>query len=125
MLVGTAGLGLLRLHRSGDTSAASTIRTELAAALGRIEEPPFDEDVLGESLDLHGGYTRWATVYDHPGNPVIDHEQPVVWALLDTLRGDPVLDAACGTGRHLHHLASTGRQVSGAATTAARLEVAR
>ena len=49
------------------------IRTELAAALSRIDEPPFDQDALGEQLDLSGGYTRWANVYDQPGNPLIDY----------------------------------------------------
>jgi SAM-dependent methyltransferase len=125
ILVGTAGLGLLRLHRSGDTSAARIIRDELAAVLSRIDDPANGRDVLGEALDLTTGYSRWSAVYDQPGNPIIEHEQPVVWKLLDSLPGEPVLDAACGTGRHLHHLLSAGRQALGVDSTPAMLEQAR
>jgi hypothetical protein len=124
-VVGMAGLGLLRLHRSGDTSAAPAIVEEIASMLPRIEKPPFDEDVLGKPLELRAGYTRWATVYDLPGNPVIDHEEPVVWDLLDSLEGSSVLDAACGTGRHLERLVRAGRHTIGVDVTPAMLARAR
>jgi hypothetical protein len=46
LLVGAAGLGLLRLHRSGDASTAGTIRDELVALPRRIDEPPNNQDAL-------------------------------------------------------------------------------
>jgi ubiquinone/menaquinone biosynthesis C-methylase UbiE len=125
MLVGAAGLGLLRLHRSGGTTGALSIREELIAALRRVDEPPNDQDVLGEAVDITTGYSRWSAVYDQPGNPVVEHEQPAVWGLLDSLPGGPVLDAACGTGRHLCHLLAGGRQVVGVDSTLAMLDRAR
>jgi len=123
-VVGMAGLGLLRLHRSGDTSTSPAIVDELRQVLPRIGEPPFDADVLGEQLDIVGGYERWATVYDAPGNPVVAHEQPVMWSWLEGLHGEPVLDAACGTGRHLAHLIEGGRSTIGVDMTPAMLAVA-
>jgi SAM-dependent methyltransferase len=48
-----------------------------------------------------------------------------MWELLDSLPGEPVLDAACGTGRHLCHLYSSGRQVLGVDLTPAMLDQAR
>ena len=93
--------------------------------LSRVDEPPNDQDVLGEAVDLNTGYSRWSSVYDQPGNSVIEHEQPAVWGLLDSLSGEPVLDAACGTGRHLSHLLSGGRQVVGVDSTLAMLDRAR
>lgn len=125
LTVGIAGLALLRLHRSDDTGEAEIIKAELSSTLSRINEPPLDQDLLGESLDPKTGYRRWASVYDQPGNWVIDCEQPVVWGLLELLEGEPVLDVACGTGRHLEHLAAQGRRVIGVDLTAAMLEKAR
>jgi len=124
-LVGMIGLGLLRLHRRGDTSAKTAIISELRSTLDRMDEPPLNRDALGEPLGVASGYERWAAVYDQPGNPVIDHEQPAVWQLLDALPGQPVLDAACGTGRHLAHLAARGRTVIGVDLTPAMLARAK
>jgi SAM-dependent methyltransferase len=53
-----------------------------------------------------------AAVYDLPGNPVVAQEEPHVQALIG-LPGEPVLDAGCGTGRHLAWLGAHGRAVIG------------
>ena len=124
-LVGIIGLGLLRLHRSGDVSAKATILSELRSALDHLDEPPLNRDSLGERLGVVSGYERWAAVYDLPDNPVIDHEQVAVWQLLDALPGEPVLDAACGTGRHLEYLTVVGRTAIGVDLSSAMLARAR
>jgi ubiquinone/menaquinone biosynthesis C-methylase UbiE len=68
----------------------------------------------GIEHDVVSGYARWAPVYDAPGNPLIELEQP---AAREILAGWPtglrVLDAACGTGRHTLHLAELGHAVNG------------
>lgn len=125
LAAGIAGLALLRAHHNDDTRDAEAIKDELASTLAHINEPPLGQDLLGEPLDPGAGYARWASVYDQPGNWVIDCEEPVVWALLDRLEGEPVLDAACGTGRHLDQLAALGRKVIGVDLTTAMLEKAR
>jgi malonyl-CoA O-methyltransferase len=61
---------------------------------------------------VRGGYDRWASVYDHDGNPLIALEGPIVRAAV----GDPaalrVLDLGCGTGRHTLWLAAAGARVT-------------
>jgi SAM-dependent methyltransferase len=124
-LVGLAGVGLVRLHRTGDVSSKQAILAELRDALDHINQPPFDQDMLGEELELEAGYQRWASVYDCPGNPVTEYEQPAVWGLIDELAGEPILDAACGTGRHLAHLVEGGRAAMGVDLNEAMLDRAR
>ena len=67
----------------------------------------------------------WAPIYDAPGNPVIDNEEPVVHALLEDAPRGRALDAACGTGRHAAHLVSLGYEVVGVDRTTSMLDVAR
>jgi len=49
----------------------------------------------------------------------------VVRSLLDDLPPGPVLDAACGTGRHATYLAAAGREVIGIDSSEAMLIRAR
>jgi ubiquinone/menaquinone biosynthesis C-methylase UbiE len=61
---------------------------------------------------VRSGYDRWATVYDHDGNPLIGLEGPVVRAAVGDVRGRRVLDLGCGTGRHALWLAASGANVT-------------
>ena len=71
------------------------------------------------------GYAAWAESYDEPGNDTIELEEPAVRGLLDELPAGPVLDAACGTGRHTAYLVTAGRDVVGVDANEAMLARAR
>lgn len=86
---------------------------ESAEIAARIGEPPFSHPRELPTRDVEAGYAAWAESYDDPGNDTIAAEEPVVRALLDDLPAGPVLDAACGTGRHTAYLAAAGREVTG------------
>jgi len=66
-------------------------------------------DALSE---VRGGYDRWASVYDHDGNPLQGLEEPVMRAAVGDVRGLRVLDLGCGTGRHSLWLAAAGAVVT-------------
>ena len=59
------------------------------------------------------GYGVWAESYDQPGNALIDLEQPIIEDIVDGLRAGLAVDVACGTGRHMRHLADRGNRVIG------------
>lgn len=123
--LGLDGLALLRLHRARDAADADAVVAEMKALLDRLDEPALARDSRSDPVSVLDGYQRWAAVYDLPGNPVVAYEQPAVWALLDSSLGAPVLDTACGTGRHLAHLLASGRDGIGVALSPAMLDVAR
>jgi cytosine/adenosine deaminase-related metal-dependent hydrolase/ubiquinone/menaquinone biosynthesis C-methylase UbiE len=50
-------------------------------------------------------FDTWADVYDSQPNPLLALEQRHLSPMLPDVRGLDVLDAGCGTGRWLHHLA--------------------
>jgi malonyl-CoA O-methyltransferase len=58
------------------------------------------------------GYDRWATVYDHDGNPLQALEDPAMRAAVGAVRGLAVLDLGCGTGRHALWLSAAGAAVT-------------
>jgi ubiquinone/menaquinone biosynthesis C-methylase UbiE len=124
MLLGVEGLALLRLHAGYHSGDVDDVVTELRSVLELLDEVPFDRAQRGAEVGVSDGYARWAEVYDLPDNPVVEHEQPTVWALFDRSPGEVVLDAGCGTGRHLAHLAALGRQVIGVDLSAKMLAVA-
>lgn len=95
---------------------------ELLASIDRAGNPL---DVRNPLVDVVDGYRRWADVYDLPGNPLITCEEPAVRPMLDRFEEDPVLDAACGTGRHLAYLAQVGRRVVGTDISPDMLDKAR
>jgi len=64
------------------------------------------------SESIQRGYDRWAAVYDHDANPLVNLEEPVVRELLGEGRGLRVLDSGCGTGRHALWLAEHGAEVT-------------
>ncbi len=111
--LGFAGIALLRLHAARDASAARACIDEMRSVLERLDgdDSSFEESTA--LVDVATGYARWAEVYDLPGNPLVECEEPTVRAMLDGLDGSPVLDAACGTGRYLAYLAAQGHDVIG------------
>ncbi len=87
---------------------------EVAEIAARIGEPPFADVRELPTRGTVAGYAGWAASYDHePDNDTIAVEEPAVRALLDDLPPGPVLDGACGTGRHAAYLVAAGREVTG------------
>jgi SAM-dependent methyltransferase len=124
-LLGVEGIALLRLHSGYVSGEPDVVLDELRSVLGRLDEPQFSSSQRGRRVGVLDGYARWSTVYDRPGNPIVEHEQPVVWGMLDRSPGEPVLDAGCGTGRHLARLAATGRSTIGVDLSSEMLALAR
>lgn len=122
--LGIAGLALLRLHAVRDPSQADECLSEIRRILGDLDatEPVEERTPL---VDVGSGYARWSQIYDRPGNPLVESEAPVVRAMLDTFEADPLLDAACGTGRHLAYLAHKGHRVIGVDVVPQMIDKAR
>jgi ubiquinone/menaquinone biosynthesis C-methylase UbiE len=121
--MGVVGLGLLRGWR--DPEVVDARLAELRAMLAWADDEATTRPIRLAPYDVVDGYSRWAAVYDRPGNGLIDAEQPVVHGILDALPAGRALDAACGTGRHARHLADRGWDVIGVDATPAMLEQAR
>lgn len=71
------------------------------------------------------GYDRWAESYEATDNPVVAMDDRVALPALAPTPGERVLDAGCGTGRHLRALTRAGVRVTGADFSAGMLAVAR
>jgi len=121
-LLGIEGLALLRAgaRRSFDGVEART--EEIREILSRLDELPYSERRDLPEVDVDAGYAGWAEDYDEPGTDTIAAEEVVVRELLDQLPAGPVLDAACGTGRHAAYLCGRGRRVIGVDGRQAMLE---
>jgi malonyl-CoA O-methyltransferase len=63
-------------------------------------------------VTVQEGYSLWADVYDHQGNPLIELEECLVEPLLAKIEGRRVLDAGAGTGRYALKLARRGSRVT-------------
>jgi ubiquinone/menaquinone biosynthesis C-methylase UbiE len=118
-------LGLLRLRHAPDSSPADVVVAEMDAIRASTDDPSASEERKYPVLDVDAGYARWAEVYDVAANPLIAAEEPVVRDLLEGTPGDPVVDAACGTGRHMVWLHEIGRSVIGVDQSPAMLSRAR
>jgi ubiquinone/menaquinone biosynthesis C-methylase UbiE len=118
-------MGLLRLRGVADASVAEEILSEIRSLIDRLDTAENRMELQFPMLDVAKGYARWAEVYDSADNAVIDLEGPAVHAVLADLGGAPVLDAACGTGRHLAWLIDEGREVIGVDQSSAMLDRAR
>ncbi len=81
--------------------------------------------MLFNELDPVSGYAAWSNSYDGMRNFVIDVEEPVMRQLLAGVAGASVVDAACGTGRHLAHLIAEGNVGVGVDQSIPMLEAAR
>ena len=123
-LLGLQGVALFRAF-SGEFDRAyaeariAEVRALLAAA-----------DTIGAGVDVPviataEAYDGWAPRYDAPRNLMLEREQVLVHAILDTLPVGVALDAACGTGRHAAYLAGLGHRVIGTDLSPGMLAVAR
>jgi SAM-dependent methyltransferase len=121
-LLGIEGLALLRAGARRSLEAVDARTDEIREILARLDEPPYSERRDLPEVDVDTGYAEWAEDYDEPGNDTIAVEEPVVRGLLNQLPAGPVLDAACGTGRHAAHLCEQGRQVIGVDASQAMLD---
>jgi SAM-dependent methyltransferase len=79
-------------------------------------------DIVAATRD---GYQRWAASYDATENPVVALDDRVLPARYGDLEGRPVLDAACGTGRHTARLHAAGARVTALDLSPAMLARAR
>ena len=123
-LLGLEGIALLRAFAGAygpDFTLARLAETrallDAAADLG--------DGVEARPITTREGYAAWAESYDGPGNQLVEIEGPIVREILDGLPVGVALDAACGTGRHLAHLAARGHEVIGVDSSAEMLAVAR
>jgi SAM-dependent methyltransferase len=71
------------------------------------------------------GYDRWAETYDATPNPVVWLDERETPQLLRGHPGELLLDAGCGTGRHLGRLRERGATVVGVDFSLGMLRVAR
>lgn len=124
-LLGIEGLALLRAGARRSPEQVEARVEEVRAIDAGLGEPPYSARRDLPESDVDVGYAGWAESYDEPGNDTIALEEPIVRDLLDDLPSGPVLDAACGTGRHAAHLASAGREVIGVDSSEAMLAHAR
>jgi SAM-dependent methyltransferase len=109
--LGVEGIALIRHLFEDDRFAAERIEEIRRIVCGEDEVYQLGIDV--PIVDPRRGYARWAETYDDPGNPLVQLEQPVVWSIIEHIAPGVALDAACGTGRHAHHLVELGHHVVG------------
>jgi SAM-dependent methyltransferase len=124
-VLGVEGLALLRAGAERRFERVEDRVREIARVAQLLDEGAYSER---RDLPEHGvdtGYAGRAESYDDPGNDTVALEEPVVRALLDQMPAGPVLDAACGTGRHMAHLLAAGREVIGVDSSEAMLARAR
>lgn len=101
-------------------------QARLAEVRAMLDSPgQFGTGRVTRPITVAEGYDAWADNYDHPGNQLIDIEQPVVREIVSQLPAGTALDAACGTGRHARYLASLGHTVTGVDSSPGMLAVAR
>jgi SAM-dependent methyltransferase len=128
-LLGVEGLALLRASQDHDFETISARRAEIKAILEAGEADPYGVQRDLPPIDMAAGYTIWADTFDRPDeerDPIEQTEQPVIRALMDAFPDGPVLDAACGTGRHTEYLVQIGRkEISGTDAVEAMLVKAR
>jgi hypothetical protein len=110
-LLGLEGLAILRRWWL-DPAAMEARAAEMAEILEHMDSDEFlsvAHDVPEASVSR--GYARWSATYDEPGNPVVVAEETGMRPPPDELDGR-ILDAGCGTGRHITYLKDRGRAPS-------------
>jgi len=122
-------LSVIRQHGHLPETEFSRAVEDLPAFLRKyadaIEMPPDDLDTRAEPPGL-AGYEIWAQTYDDlAANRVVAGEEEVIWDLIGPARGQRVLDAGCGTGRHAIRLAMQGAHIVGCDPSPAMLERAK
>ena len=89
LLVGVEGLALLRHLYDGTDDEADR---RLAEVRSLLDDGAVSAAEVTREADPKTGYRSWSSRYDEPGNPIIDLEEPVVRALIDSLPpGRPAL----------------------------------
>src|ERR671917_1260658 len=71
------------------------------------------------------GYDLWAETYDETPNPVVAMDARYTLDVLSPRPGERILDAACGTGRHLGPLLRARSNPVGVDFSRGMLEIAR
>lgn len=74
---------------------------------------------------VRAGYDLWAGTYDSTPNPIVAADARITFAALSPRPGERILDAGCGTGRHLKALAAAGACATGLDFSTGMLRVAR
>lgn len=129
-LLGVQGLALLRASQDHDFGSIPARRAEIKEILEAADDAmPYGRRRDLPQVGVEAGYTIWADTFDRPAeeaDPIEQLEQPVMRRLMDAFPEGPVLDAACGTGRHTAYLLEIGRtDVVGTDAVEAMLEKAR
>jgi len=116
-LLGVEGLAILRESQRAQFDRMEGRRGEMQGILSGYEQEPLSTPRDLPDADLDQGYTTWSETYDHPTDqdpdPIQALEGPVMRAFIDGLPDGPVLDVACGTGRHTAYIAAAGHEVLG------------
>lgn len=108
-VLGIEGLALLRAGARREFGEVEARVEEIREVVAALDRPPYSERRDLPEAEVGDGYAQWAEDYDDPGNDTIGLEEPIVRELLAQLPAGPVLDAACGTGRHAASLSQLGR----------------
>jgi SAM-dependent methyltransferase len=128
-ILGIQGLAILRESTRREFDRMAGRRGEAGGILAGYEAEPLNTPRDLPDANLNDGYTTWAETYDHPEeldpDPIQALEGPVMREFMDGLPDGPVLDAACGTGRHTKYLADRGHKVLGVDGNEAMLEHAK
>lgn len=128
-LLGIEGLAILRESQRAQFDRMEPRRGEIGGILAGYEQEPLSTPRDLPDADLDQGYTTWSETYDHPTDPDPDPiqalEGPVMRAFIDGLPDGPVLDVACGTGRHTAYIAEAGHEVVGVDANEGMLSHAR
>jgi SAM-dependent methyltransferase len=128
-LLGIAGLAILRESQRGEFESMEQRRGETQGILAGYDQEPLSTQRDLPDANVDEGYTTWAETYDHPEeqdpDPIQALEGPVMRKFIDGLPDGPVLDAACGTGRHTAYIVEKGHEVLGVDPNEAMLEKAK
>lgn len=74
---------------------------------------------------VRAGYDKWSAIYDTMDNPVVATDALHALRLLAPQPGERILDAGCGTGRHLAPILATGANAVGLDFSSGMLALAR
>jgi SAM-dependent methyltransferase len=124
-LLGLEGMALLR-GWAGDFD-----REFVEARLAEVRRLLADESlanhdgVMVDRGDTVTAYRQWSVTYDEPRNDLFDHDEPLMYEILDAQPRGNALDAACGTGRYASYLVAHGHRVIGVDSSADMLVRAR
>jgi SAM-dependent methyltransferase len=78
-----------------------------------------------ERVSARQGYDLWSETYDQTPNPVVAMDARYTLKWLAPKPGEQILDAGCGTGRHLLPMLAAGSQPVGIDLSIGMLKVAK